>query len=130
MDKNFINIGMDIVRSVLYALVVSVFLVLGVALIIRYTSINSEALEYINQGVKVISIFIGMMIGIKSAELGIIKGAIVGLLYTLISYLVFMLLSTTGNALSIFDILLGTIIGAITGVLLVNIKSKNRMEIN
>ncbi len=130
MDKNFINIGMDIVRSVLYALVVSVFLVLGVALIIRYTSINSEALEYINQGDKVISIFIGMMIGIKSAELGIIKGAIVGLLYTLISYLVFMLLSTTGNALSIFDILLGTIIGAITGVLLVNIKSKNRMEIN
>lgn len=124
MDNILIKSSFDVIRGVLYAIVISVFLVLGLALIIKLTGINSNGVMYMNQGIKVISILAGVFVGMKGMNKGAIKGAAIGLLYIFISYLVFKLLAGNNFSLSIYDILLGVVIGLVSGIITVNIKRK------
>ena len=120
---NFIK---DVLLSTLYAVVISVIMVLILALIIKYVAIGDNVLIIINQMIKIISILSGLLIGLRTIEAGAAKGAVVGLLYVLITIMTFSLLEG-GFALKSFnliDILLAVALGGISGILSVNIKSK------
>lgn len=126
MDNKWIKSSLDVIRGILYALVISVFMVLGLALLIKLTSINSNVVMYINQGIKVVSMLLGIFFGTKEMNMGAAKGSLAGLLYVLLSFLVFKLLAGQEFSLSIFDVLLGVVIGLLSGILTVNVKSSNK----
>ena len=114
----------DIVRSVLYAVLATLVLILLFALIVKFAELTEEVIRPVNQAIKVLSIFTGLMIGIKIKEKGLSKGFLSGLLFTSISILLFSFLSlepifTTGN---LVEVLAGSIIGAVSGAIVLLIK--------
>ena len=114
-----------IAKGTLIALCVSLVLVLIFAFILKFTNISDSVINPINQVIKGISIFLGVFIGLKKCkELGLVSGLLIGFIYTLLAFLVFSLLSGS----FVFDITLltdsvfGAVIGAICGIISVNIK--------
>lgn len=114
-----------IAKGTLIALCVSLVLVLVFAFILKFTNISDSVINPINQVIKGISIFLGVFIGLKKCkELGLVSGLLIGYIYTLLAFLVFSLLSGS----FVFDITLltdsvfGAVIGAICGIISVNIK--------
>ena len=124
MDNKIIRSSLDVIRGVLYALVISVFLVLGLALLIKFAHLGSNVVMYVNQGIKAVSILAGIFLGTKDVKFGAAKGALGGLLYILLSFLVFKLLAGQAFHLSRFDALLGVVAGLVSGIITVNVKNK------
>ena len=105
----------------LYAVVITLVLVLGLALLVRFAGVGGVSISVINQGIKVVSIFFGVGIATRAvAKRTYIHGAVFGIIYTGLAFLIFSLLSTS------FDITLGFLwdslfavgIGAISAILL------------
>ena len=121
IDKSSI---IDVVRTTLVAVIISLVMVLVFSLIINFVKISDNLIMGINQGIKVISIFVGCFIGIKSRKNGVLKGALSGLLYTLISIFIFSIISHSVrfSSLNLIDIALGIVAGGVSGVLAVNLK--------
>ncbi len=114
-----------IVKGTLIALCTSLVLVLVFAFILKFTNISDSVINPINQVIKGVSIFLGVFIGLKKCkELGLVSGLLIGFIYTLLAFVVFSLLSGS----FVFDITLltdsvfGAVIGAICGIISVNIK--------
>lgn len=114
----------DIVFSVLIAICVSVVGVLLFALIVKYLYLDENAVLIGNTVIKLLSTFIGIFIGYKNREMGVIKGALSGLIYILLSYFTFSLIggNTLFAGLNILGILFGIIIGIISGIITVNLR--------
>lgn len=114
----------DIVLSVLVAVCVSIVLVLLFALLVKYLYLDENAVLIGNTVIKLLSIFFGIFMGYKHREMGVIKGALSGLIYILLSYFTFSLLA--GNSLfaglNIWGVLFGIIIGIISGIITVNVR--------
>lgn len=114
-----------IAKGTLIALCISLVLVLVFAFLLKFTNISDSAINPINQVIKGISIFLGVFIGLKKCkELGLVSGLLIGFIYTLLAFLVFSILSGS----FVFDLTLltdsvfGAVIGAICGIISVNIK--------
>ncbi len=114
-----------IAKGTLIALCISLVLVLVFAFLLKFTNISDSIISPINQVIKGVSIFLGVFIGLKKCkELGLVSGLLIGFVYTILAFLVFSILSGRFN----FDITLltdcvfGAVIGAICGIISVNIK--------
>lgn len=114
----------DVVRSTLIAVIISLVMVLVFSLIINFVKINANLIMGINQAIKVFSILIACFIGIKDKRQGILKGALCGLLYTLLAIFVFGIISRsiTFSSLNLIDIALGIVVGGVSGVIAVNVR--------
>ena len=99
-------------------------LILVFALLIRFVNIPDSFISPINQIIKVICIFLGCFISLKKTNKGFIKGMFIGLIFTVLAFLVFSFIAGTFNFnLSILlDILFGILIGGISGIIAVNIR--------
>ncbi len=117
----------DILRTTVIAVIVSLVMVLVFSLIVNLTNVNEKIILPINEAIKVVSILAGCFIGFKELKLGAFKGAISGLLYTFLSILIFGIIShgVKFNALSLIDVALGIVAGAISGIIVVNLKRKS-----
>ena len=117
----------DLIRSTIVAVIISLVLVLVFALIVNLVDVNENIILPVNEAIKVVSLLIGCFIGFRDMRSGVFKGAITGLLYTLLSILVFGIISHSVkfNLLSLVDVALGIIAGAISGILVVNLKKKS-----
>ncbi len=115
----------DVVKCVIFSLLISMVLVLILALISKSATLSEKGIVYINQAIKVISLLAGVFIGMKSRQGGLVLGAIVGLLYTVFSFLIFALISRelSFDNITVFDFLIGIVAGVLSGVLTVNIKT-------
>ena len=112
-------------RGALTSVSVSLIAILIFALLIRVLGISDNLIMPINQVIKITSIFVGVWVALQhNKKQGIVRGLIIGVLYTLIAYLVFSILSQswTFNLTTFYDLLFGALIGAICGVIIVNIK--------
>lgn len=120
----------DLIRSTIVAVIISLVLVLVFALIVNLANVNENIILPVNEAIKVVSLLIGCFIGFRDMRSGVFKGAITGLLYTLLSILVFGIISHSVkfNLLSLVDVALGIIAGAISGILVVNLKKKSITE--
>ncbi|MFA5450337.1 MAG: TIGR04086 family membrane protein [Clostridia bacterium] len=116
----------DIVRGVLWAAISSLIAVLILALIVKFTGIGDAIVLPIVQVVKILSILLGCVLGIKDKSKGAIKGAIIGLLYTAISVFVFLILKSglEANSFSLIDFASGLAAGAVSGIIAVNFKKE------
>ena len=129
MQKNssFKHLALDVLKGTFLSLIVGVILVLVFAIIVKFVPIGANVLVGINQAIKVISIFLGCTLGFKMKKGGILKGAIVGILYSVFIILIFGLIekSLTFNVSSLIDVGLGLVLGAISGIIAVNV-GKNK----
>ncbi len=116
----------SIFKGVLFSVLVSLVLILIFALIIKLSNLPESFIKPINQVIKVLSIFIGVFVAVrKNREAALFKGMFIGLIYIVVSFLVFSALDKSFNlSWSILnDLLFGGIAGAISGVLF---KIKNK----
>lgn len=123
-NKNFI---ISILKGALISVCVSLVCILVFAFFIKLTNMSDGIIKPINQVIKVLSILIGTIIAVKKTkQKGLISGIFVGLLYTVLAFVVFSALngSFKFDITLLIDIVFGVIAGAICGVIGVNVKSK------
>ena len=114
-------------RGAIVAISISLVLILLFALLIRFFGISDNLIMPINQIIKILSIFFGVFLALKDhAQNGLVKWLIICVVYTLIAYITFSILSGYFKlSLSLlYDILFGGIIGAISGIISVNLIKK------
>lgn len=115
-----------IIKGALIALCASLTLVLIFAFMLRFIAINDTAIVVVVQIIKGLSIVVGVLISMKNIkELGFVSGLIIAFVYTLISFVTFSILDNFTFEISktLFnDLIFGTIIGGISGIIAVNLK--------
>ncbi len=109
----------------LLAIASTLIMILLFALMIRYFNISDNAIFPVNQVIKVISLFFGIMVALKKCNKnGFLKGILLGILYYILSTIVFSILQSSFSFKfnNLFDLILTTLIGGIVGIIVVNIK--------
>lgn len=122
-EKN--NVLLNGLKGSMLSVCISLVLILVFAFIIKLTSMSDTLIKPINQIIKVVSIFFGTLFIIKKVnQKGLITGTIVGLLYSILAFVVFSILNGgfSFEITLLIDILFGAISGAICGIICVNMK--------
>ena len=116
----------DVVKAILLSVLLSLVLVLLFAFIVKFTGINSNWVMPVNQVIKIISIFIGCLLGIKYPVKGVFKGILIGLFFLIITFLLFSAFNGgfEENSLTVYDFFFFFIAGIISGIFTVNIKNR------
>lgn len=118
---------LDILKAVLFSTLISLGLVLVFAIIIKYASLPNGVILPVNIAIKIVSVLVGTLIGFKQAQNGLLKGAISGLIYMLFTFFIFAALSGFKDVkFSWIDLITLPIVGAISGIVAVNIKAHRR----
>ncbi len=116
-----------VAKGTMVSLCISLSLVLIFAFLLKFTNIPAGSIKPVNQVIKGISVFAGVFVGMrKIKELGLVSGLVIGVLYTILAFLVFSILGGcfVFDLSLLTDIVFGAIIGAICGIICVNIKKK------
>ena len=119
------NVFLMIMKGDTITVLTTLSLILLFAIVIKVSLLDSSVIKWVNQFLKIISIFVGVFFSIKG-RLGFLKGGLVGLFSTVIIFIVFAFMGgdlTAGS--TIIDSIFGAFIGAIVGVLAVNRKRAN-----
>ena len=106
---------------------VSLVLILIFALLIKFLNIPDGAIQPVNQAIKIISILFGVIAALKNfPQKGLLTGALIGLIYTILAFMFFSLLSgqLIINASLFIDVAFALLIGAMCGIFFVNRKVK------
>ena len=114
-----------IVKGVLFALALTVVAVLVLAILYKFINMSDTVIKVANQIIKIASIALGVKIATKKDKSkGLLKGAIIGALYTVLSFFLFSILASSFSFTLglLFDILFASVIGLIFGVIFVNAK--------
>jgi len=129
IDREKSNFWLSILKGTIYAITCSLILILIFALIIRFLNVPDGFIMPINQAIKIISLFLGSFLALRGSEKGFIKGLILGLLYSFLSYIIFSFLcgDFSFGLTTITDLLFSGLIGGICGIICVNIKSRRRI---
>ena len=118
---NFIS---GIIKGTATAVIVTLVGVLIFAAIVKFALLSASVIKAVNQFIKILSIFLGCFLFIRGKQ-GLIKGVLIGVLSTVITYLLFGLFGgeVAFNYHFFLDLLFGLILGAIFGIIAVNVKS-------
>lgn len=112
----------QLIKGILTGVIVTIVGILIFAVIVNLTGLSQSVIKGVNQFIKIISVFIGCLFSF-SGEKGLIKGAITGLTVTVIIYLIFLLFGAASFGTGFFiDLALLTVVGAISGIIAVNVK--------
>ncbi len=121
------NDVVDVLKAVLFATLISLGSVLIFAIIIRFASVENKVIMPVNIAIKIVSVFVGVLIGFKQAQNGLLKGAITGLTYMLLTFLIFSALNGFKDVkFSWIDLITLPFAGAISGIITVNIKGRKK----
>lgn len=114
----------EIFKGVIFSLIISVLTVIVFAIIVKFANLSSKTVEIVNIALKIISILAGTLLAVGSGRQGLFKGGIIGLLFVLVSYLVFSLIngSFSVNPLTAFDVIFCLVAGLLSGVFAVNVR--------
>ena len=123
MENSYGKSAFSLIKGVLTALSLSLVFATVFALVLRFTSVPHKALYPINQVLKGVAVCVSVLLHIRG-EKGWLKGGLCGVLFTVLSYLVFSAIG--GNfALSwhiLVELLTSAFVGAISGSLAVNMR--------
>ncbi len=117
--------SISVAKGVMVAVCISLVLVLLFAFLLKFTNIPESTIKPVNQVIKGLSILMGVFVGLKrKKELGLVSGLLIGLIYTIVAFLVF---SCLGGVFAfdltlLTDLLFGAVMGAICGIICVNLK--------
>ena len=112
-----------IIKGGLTAIIITLVGVLIFAGIAKFTLFNNGVVKAVNQFIKILAIFLGCSFNIRGKN-GLIRGGILALLSTVITYLLFSLFCGTSafNQNFFLDLIFTMLIGAISGAITVNVK--------
>jgi putative membrane protein (TIGR04086 family) len=119
------NVLSGFIKGVLVSLITTLIGIFLFALVLRFVDLNTIIIKVVNQIIKILSVLFGVKVCLKgNKSRGLLKGAVVGVLYTVLSYLIFSLLvSSFSFGLNlIYDILFLGLAGVVCGVIFVNSK--------
>ena len=121
-NENFDG-AFSIVKGALFSVAFSLLLAIVFAVILRMGAISDGVIYPINQVVKVVAVALGALLFVRG-EKGWIKGGVIGLVFTALSYLLF---SAIGGDFSlswmiIIELAVGFFSGALSGIIAVNLK--------
>lgn len=122
MQKSFF---MQVAKGVIFGVAFILAGVLLFAFIVEVASLSDKVIKPINQVIKLIAIFGGCAVAIRG-EKGFLKGGIIGLAVTIISYVLFSIIGGAFGSFAVIltDALCGMVMGVISGVISVNIPRK------
>ena len=126
--KSKSNFILSLIKSAVVGLITSIILVLILAFLLKFIQIGDNAISIIDQIIKIISIFVAVLTLVKASPYKIlIKGGLVGALYSMLTFITFSALQNSYNlSLNlIIDIALGTVAGMIVAIIL-NIFSRDK----
>ena len=121
------NILKSIIKGTLMAISISLIGICIFAFILRFFDISVGLIKPINQIIKILSVLFGVFYGLKkTTEMGLISGFAIGLLYTIIAFVIFSILNGgfSFDSTLINDVIFGAISGSISGIVVVNVKKK------
>ncbi len=119
---------LSVLKGSLVSLCFSLVGILIFAFILKFTNISDSVINPVNQVIKAASVLLGVFIGLKKEkEMGLVSGLLIGLIYTVVAFLVFSILDGcfVFDRTLLNDILFGGISGAICGIICVNIKKSS-----
>ena len=117
-----------VLKGAFIALGVSLVGVLMFAFLLKFTNISDSVINPVNQVIKAVSIFLGVFLGLrKQKEMGLVSGLLIGLIFTMIAFLTFSVLDGhfAFDRTLLNDTIFGCIMGAICGIICVNIKKSS-----
>lgn len=115
---------LEMFLGVLFSIIISLIAVIIFAVIVKYANLSTKVVQIVNIFLKIFSIFFGTLIALKSGQKGLFKGCIIGLFFSLVSYLIFSLIngSFAVNPLTAFDIIGSLVAGLLSGIFAVNVR--------
>ena len=128
-DRSKSTFFVALIKGSLIALSVSLVGICIFAFLLRFIDIDTGMIRPINQGIKIVSVFVGVFCGLKNVkEMGLVTGFLIGCLYTFLAFFVFSLLNggVSFSPSLINDLLFGGIAGGICGVMCVNLLKKSK----
>lgn len=117
-----------IIKACLLAIVITLIGVVILALILKFTDLSSNFIGYINDVIKALSIFVMVLFIKKWTEANLlIKSIIGGLLYAILSFVIFSILNGgfAFNMSFVYDLLFSLIASMIVAVIFNIIGRKN-----
>ena len=130
LQGNNDNLKANIIRIIkgsLLSIIVSVIFLIVFAMLLTYTSLSENTITPIVLGIVGLSILLGSYLSTKKInKKGILNGAMVGIIYMLILYIIssVIFMDFSINASSIIMIICGIIAGIIGGIVGVNTNKK------
>jgi len=119
-ENKFIS---QVIRGVVTAILITLIGVLIFAFILSVTNLSDGIIKPINQIIKLFAVFLGCFSSVKG-EKGFLKGGLIGLISTLITILLFAIIS--GGLYGVIGVLIdsvcGLIMGILSGAIAVNLK--------
>lgn len=119
------NKVLSILNGTIIAIAITLIMILLFAVLIRFVNISDSWIFPINQVIKIISLFVGINVVInKTRSKGFAYGLVIGLVYYILSFLVFSILQQKFvlQMSNLYDLLLTTLIGGLIGLIVVNFK--------
>jgi len=116
-----------VIKGILHAVILSLILVFAFALIILISGLPSGFIRPGAQIIKVLSIFWGVAVALKGIEKrGWLFGALVGLLYTVIIFLIFSIIDTNFGITTglLADTLFACAIGVVSELIFKMLRAK------
>ena len=119
-EKGFFS---GVIKGTLCAVMTTLISVLIFAFIVKFALLGNGVIKAVNQFIKIISILLGCAFFIRG-NLGLVKGVVLGLLSTTITYLLFWFFGGNApfNLSFLIDLIFTAIVGGISGILAVNMK--------
>lgn len=119
-EKKFL----PVLKGVVAALCAAFAGLLIFAVVLTIVDLPSSTVKAVNQFIKVIAIFCGCFFTVK--EKGAVKGAVIGLTFTVLIYLIFALINASGLNGKAFwsDAAFGLIAGVISGIISANVRGE------
>ncbi len=123
LDKKANILG--VLKGVLVAVCISIVGVLLFAVVYKFVAMNGTTIKIVNQVIKVLSVLLGVNVALNGNKTkGAVKGLLIGVIYSIVAYAIFGLLSSTFtfNLSILYDAIFAGLVGLIAGIFLVNLK--------
>ncbi|MDY6367134.1 MAG: TIGR04086 family membrane protein [Clostridia bacterium] len=123
MSSNNESILSNSLKGTLLAVLFALSGVLVFAVVLKIFSLSPSVVKPVNQVIKVLSVFGGVMLCVRG-KTGFLKGFLIGVCSIILTYLLFALMG--GEKLFsvgfLLDIVFGAVAGVISGIVSVNLK--------
>lgn len=118
------NIVVNFLKGLIVSMMISFALIIILAFSMKWFSLGEKFITPFNLAIKTISVLVGASIAVKGESKGLLKGVVFGLLYILVAFLSFSILSKSFAVDTglILDIVFACLAGGIVGIIKVNSK--------
>lgn len=114
---------LTVLKGIGISVLVIIIGILVFSVIVKITLISEGVVKAVNQGIKIVSVFLGCFFVVKG-RLGFLKGMLIGIGTIILSHLLFALFGGTFSwgAELLLDVVFSLSIGAVSGILAVNVR--------